>query len=175
MKSKDQETEELKLLLVAFSQLVTDNNIAIRESMARVDSLLKHAVAILNESFFSANHSIANKELIAAPTGDSISSEISGESLLGTLQKALVLARQLNVTLSKTTQSLQVEDIVSQIVVQVNNNTIKLDSIIKSIHQVVNLHDGNQQLVEEINCVRMNLANNSVRQSSLNEGGVELF
>lgn len=174
--------EDYQALLNKLTQLILDENLALRDSMERIESLLKHAIELLNESVFSVNTTIQTHQdsLEQAVVRDEAGSHNPGESLLIALRKALGIMVQLNMLLSKTTRSLQVEDIVSQIVNHVINRTKSIDDVVQDI-KTFTYNDKSvsaeeiKHTLNQIALLSQNIHNNPIRQSSLDEGDIELF
>lgn len=176
--------KEIQFLLKILSELLLDENHSLRDSLQRISSLLKHAVELLNDSLFSVNSTIQNQQTLlndeAKVQGTDMPSS-PGENLLQSLRKALGITIQLNHILSKTTRSLQVEDIVSQIVAQVIDRSFAIDEALKELKNI-STEDNlviNQDLLKHtithIETLRNRSVSNIVKQSSLNEGDIELF
>ena len=175
-------TQEYQELLNKIAQLILDENLALRDSMERIESLLKHAIELLNESVFSVNTTIQSHQdtLQQAVVLDESNKMNPGENLLNALRQALGIMIQLNMLLSKTTRSLQVEDIVSQIVNHVINRTKSIDEILHEIKTYC-YSDNNvspeavRNTLSQIAVLNQNIHHNSIKQSSLDEGDIELF
>lgn len=175
-------TQEYQELLNKLSQLILDENLALRDSMERIESLLKHAIELLNESVFSVNSTIQTHQdsLEQVVIADESTKMNPGENLLNALRKALGIMIQLNMLLSKTTRSLQVEDIVSQIVNHVINRTNSIDEIVQDIKGYTYSDkevssEAIRHTLNQIAVLSQNIQHNPIKQSSLDEGDIELF
>jgi len=184
----EQILESYQEVVLVLSQLLLEENKGLRDSMQRIDSLLKHAVELLNESLFSVNSTIVQQQnTLSGAMMDEVQNEeqnsgaTAGQDLLFSLKKALSITIKLNAILSKTTRSLQVEDIVSQIVSHVVQRTMEIDEAlikIKKIPALNNAHE-REQLLNEIKDgilkIHESTGENHVKQKNLNEGDIDLF
>ena len=165
------------ILIDSLCNLIIEHNKLTRESVEQINLLLKHATEILNDTFFTANISVSKTTQSTDSTMTQFIDNTPSDTLLGTLQKALRLARELNSSLSSTTQCLQVEDIVSQIVSQIRNSTEQVDQVIYSVLNTLGSSTDSHttEVLEKINAVRSGLNDIIVNQTNLNEVGIELF
>ena len=181
-------TKEYQLLVNELANLLLDENVSLRDNLRRIESLLKHAVELLNESVFAAHGTIQTHQVMLDRAVQSeaeskfVESEKKlspGDELLSTLRKALGITIQLNSILTKTTRSLQVEDIVSQIVSDVVTRSNQIDKVLnvfnKDTLDVALTSDSLKDMLKQIEWLRSTVKKSPIQQSSLDEGEIELF
>ncbi|MBS0290210.1 MAG: hypothetical protein JSS07_09285 [Proteobacteria bacterium] len=173
--------DDNQILIDKTFQLILDENVGLRNAMKRIESLLKHSVELMNESVSTAHSTIHTHQTIlnkAVNPEPEQSAEVPGDQLLTTLRKALGITIQLNAILSKTTRSLQVEDIVSQIVKDVSKRSLKMDIVVNSIQDMKKntfTPQSTQEILKVIEELHITAQKNPIKQISLDEGEIELF
>ncbi len=146
--------ESYKSLLNHMSEMLIEENMALRDSIQRIDSLLKHTISLLDESLFSEGFG-----------------KVDANNKFNTEQSY-------HKALSNTTRVLQVEDIVSQIIYLEVNRTIEIDETLRNIKKLtLNEEFVNQELLETIDRIKLlkTTRKHPTDQVSLDAGDIELF
>lgn len=175
--------DNVNLVLAELSQLILHDNAVLRETMGRIDFLLKDAIGLLNQNFIHANSQLNPQQGHPSPAGtiEQTQMDNAGESLVTLLNKALTLTNRINSMLNQTVRSLQVEDIVSQMVAKVCNRTLQVDAILMALS--AELAESSEQLkvdfiddlVQRLVELRTRPLDTSIQQTSLSAGEVEIF
>lgn len=177
--------KEFQVFLHLLSQLLLEENELLRNSMQRIDSVLKHAIELLNENVYSVNGTLQRQQdeihhflKLASNKSDDKTLEMN-ESL----QKIFQYTVASNTTLSNTIRSLQMEDIVSQISAHIVNHSFEIDQTFHEL-KTLNKSNGNAaelntnalyQVTSKIKLLRESAQNHSTKQVNLDIGDIELF
>src|SRR5579871_5666104 len=127
-------TNEYQFLLNELCAIVMNENVQLRDAMSRIELLLKDAVRLINESVSTAHTTIQTHQIMLDSAVNPENTNNPVEGLLDSLRKALTITVQLNAILTKTTRSLQVEDIVTQIITEVNTRSSQIDNVLRQLH-----------------------------------------
>lgn len=154
---------------------------ATREALFIVDKLLKEAVELLNETLIQMSSSLHDRKAAEGKPSklSSVTPEAANNTLLEVLTKALLMTKELGDNVTKSTQSLQVEDIVTQILSSVTDRAQQIGSALtmikKNLHQNGINEDVLNKLVLETEELMKRPLKRKIEQKSLREGDIELF
>lgn len=167
---------QLKELLHAVCALTQSNCASVILACQKISGLLSHAIELLHEQFLSMNSNINQK--IKKTSIHQEMGALEDANLLTILQRALALADELNQQLGAITRSLQVEDIVSQILDKLLKHMQATQILVDQIENPPNSSEAFVNIDNLINEIK-NLTSKelflSIEQNSLDEGGIELF
>lgn len=135
----------IEKVIRSLSETLITENIEIRGSLSQINSILKHAVELLNESIVEAHD--------AQYASNSVS---------------------LFNVISKSTKLIQAEDIISQITARLRTRSLEIDNALMELNKLSENDPSLQTVLIQIKLIKNHSAN-PITQHNLNDGESEIF
>lgn len=135
----------IKTVIHSLAEALITENMEIRGSLNQINSILKHAVELLNESIVDAHE--------AQYKSNSVS---------------------LFNVISKSTKLIQAEDIISQITARLHARSLEIDHTLLGLNKLSEDDPSLQAVILEIRSLKNHKAN-PITQRNLNDGESEIF
>jgi hypothetical protein len=135
----------VKTIIHSLTATLITEHAAFRGSMDQINSILKHAVELLNESIVEAHNAHSHTKSI-----------------------------ELFNVISKSTKLIQAEDIISQITAHLNERSLEIDKELSEINRLCENDPSLQSVLLQIESLK-NHKVNPIKQHNLHDGESELF
>lgn len=135
----------VQVIIHSLSETLIAEQVAFRDSITQINSILKHAVELLTDSIAEAHRAQHNNYSV-----------------------------ELFNVISNSTKLIQAEDIISQITAHLNSRSLEIDKTLKEISELSGSDHSLQMTLLQINTLKSHKGN-PIKQQNLNDGDSELF